>query len=81
MLLYSIKLSWIPPSPLGDTIGYSVSFTAGNNTSTVNISGGSSDGYLLTSLTNGVTYSVTITALSKDLPSNATVLEVTLGKV
>ncbi|CAI7989305.1 Tyrosine-protein phosphatase Lar [Geodia barretti] len=74
----SIRVSWIPPSPLGDTIGYSISFTAGNNTSTVNISGGSSDGYHLTSLTNGVTYSVTITALSKDLPSNATVLEVTL---
>ena len=66
--LTSIRVSWSPPSPLGDTTGYRIDYTSSNGSSdSVNVSGGSTDNYLLTGLTNGNTYTISIVATSDHL--------------
>ena len=60
----SIRVTWTPPSPLGDTTGYRISYTGGGDSS------GSVDVYrytnklILTGLTNGVIYTVSIMGTS-----------------
>ena len=68
--LTSIRVSWSPPSPLGDTTGYRIDYTSSDGSSdSVTASGGSTDNYLLTGLQNGDTYTVSIVATSEHLPS------------
>ena len=55
----SIQVSWNPPSPLGDTTGYIIYYSGGSSGS-VNVSGGSTDNYLLTGLQNGDSYNISI---------------------
>ena len=73
----SITVTWTPPSPLGDTTGYRISFTGGSD---VDIDGGSTNSYTLTGLTNGQTYTISIVATSEHLFSDATTFEITLSK-
>ena len=77
--LTSIRVSWSPPTPLGDTTGYRISYTGGSSGS-VNVSGGSTDNYLLTGLRNGATYTITIVGTSPDIASDPVELEITLGQ-
>ena len=50
----SIRVTWTPPSPLGDTTGYRLDYTNGGGISgSVYISGGSTNSYTLTGLTSG----------------------------
>ena len=72
----SITVTWTPPSPLGDTTGYRISFTGGSD---VDIDGGSTNSYTLTGLTNGQTYTISIVATSSGLPSAPLVVTVSLG--
>ena len=74
----SITVTWTPPSPLGDTTGYRISFTGGGD---VDIDGGSTNSYTLTGLTNGQTYTVSIVAISPNRPYSAPfeVQGITLG--
>ncbi|CAI8036052.1 hypothetical protein GBAR_LOCUS20225 [Geodia barretti] len=58
----SINLTWTPPTPLGDTTGYRISFTGGGNSSSVDVSGGN---YTLTGLTRGEMYNISIVGISK----------------
>ena len=68
--LTSIRVSWTPPSPLGDTTGYRIDYTSSNGSSdSVTVSGGSTDSYLLTGLTNGDTYTISIVATTDLFPS------------
>ena len=76
----SIRVSWSPPTPLGDTTRYRIYYSGGSSGS-VNVSDGSTDNYLLTGLQNGDTYNVSIVTVSKHSTSNAAiVLDITLGK-
>ena len=47
----------------------------------MNISGGSTDNHLLTSLQNGVGYNISIVATSQHFFSNNVVQELTLGEL
>ena len=78
----SIRVTWTPPSPLGDTTGYKISFTGGGNSDSVDVSGGDSMSHTLTTgLTNGVTYTISITAISPtSLPSAPVHATVGLGR-
>ena len=73
----SVRVSWSPPSPLGDTAGYRISYSGGSSGS-VDVSDGSTDNYLLTGLQNGAFYSISIVGTSQHLPSQA--LSTELGK-
>ena len=67
--LTSIRVTWTPPSPLGDTTGYRITFTGGGSSESVDFTGGLTNSYILTNLTNGVTYNISIVATSLFLPS------------
>ena len=76
----SIRVSWSPPTPLGDTTGYRIYYSGGSSGS-VDVSDGSTDNYLLTGLQNGDTYTISIVTVSQHFTSNAAiVLDITLGK-
>ena len=57
----SIRVSWTPPSPLGDTTGYRISYTGGGR---VDVDGGNTNSHTLTGLTNGHTYTISIVGTS-----------------
>ena len=67
--LTGIRVSWTPPTPLGDTTGYRIYYSGGSSGS-VDISGGSTDNYLLTGLQNGANYTISIAGTSDLLPSD-----------
>ena len=74
----SITVTWTPPSPLDGITGYRISFTGGND---VDIDGGSTNSYILTGLTNGQTYTISIVATTNNLASDTvTAMAVGLGK-
>ena len=60
-----IHLTWTPPSPLGDTTGYRISFTGGGSSDSVDVSGGSTNSYTLTGVMSGETYEVSIVGTSE----------------
>ena len=66
----SIRVTWTPPSPLGDTTGYRISYTGGGGSSdSVDVDGGTNS-HTLMGLTNGETYTISIVgAASPGLPS------------
>ena len=75
----SIRVSWSPPTPLGDTAGYRIYYSGGSSGS-VDVSDGSTDNYLLTGLQNGESYDISIVATSQHLPSESvTVMDIDLG--
>ena len=77
----SIRVAWTPPSPLGDTIGYRISFTGGGTSGSFNVSGPTANQKTLTNLNNGGTYSIIIVATSTVLVSeNVATTAVPLGK-
>ena len=76
----SIRVSWTPPSPLGDTTGYRISYTGGGS---ADVDGGNTNSHTLTGLTNGQTYTISIVGTSSSsVLSSAPVSAgtVTLGK-
>ena len=82
--LTGIRVSWSPPTSLGDTTGYRIYYSGGSSGSTSEpVSGGSTNNYLLDNLLNGVVYTITmIVGTSEHLPSErvAVNMEVRLGK-
>ena len=61
----SILLMWVPPSPLGDTTGYRISYNAvGGSSNSVNISDGNSSNYRLSGLEKGKGYNISIVGIS-----------------
>ena len=65
-----IRVSWTPPTPLGDTTGYRIYYSGGSNHS-VDVSDGFTDNYLLTNLHNGATYTISIVAISEHFFSDS----------
>ena len=73
----SILVSW---SPSSNVTGYTISFTGGSSGSEA-VSGGSTNSYTLTGLTNEQTYTISIVATSNNLASDTvTAMAVGLGK-
>ena len=68
----SIWVTWTPPTLLGDTTGYRI-FYSGGSSGSVNISGGSTDNYLLTDLQNGAHYTIFIVGTSRHFSSRCLV--------
>ena len=68
----SIRVSWNPPTPLGDTTGYRISYSGGSSGS-VDISDGSTDNYmyLLTDIETTTSLSISIAGTSDHLPSQS----------
>ena len=64
-----IRVSWTPPTPLGDTTGYRIYYSGGSSGSE-DVSGGSTHNHLLTSLKNGANYDISIVATSDHLNSD-----------
>ena len=59
--LTSIRVTWTPPSPLGNTTGYRISYTGGGGSSdSVDVDDGNTNSHTLTGLTNGETYTISI---------------------
>ena len=73
----SITVSWVPSS---DATGYIVSYTGGGSNGSETVSGGDTNSYTLTGLTNGQTYTISIVATSEYLFSDAATFEITLSK-
>ena len=66
----SITVTWIPPSPLGDTTGYTISYTGSGISHSVVVSGANTSSYSLTELSNGHVYSISVaTTVSVSFPS------------
>lgn len=63
-----IRVSWTPPTPLGDTNRYRIYYSGGSSGS-VNVNGGSKDNHLVIDLQNGATYTIFIMGKSKHFPS------------
>ena len=74
----SILVSW---SPSSDATGYTISYTGGGSSGSETVSGGDTNSYTLTGLTNGQTYTISIVATSNNLASDTvTAMAVGLGK-
>ena len=72
----STQLTWTPPSPLGDTTGYRISYTTGGGVSdSVYVSGGSTDSYTLTGLRSGEMYNISIVGTSEHFFSKSVFLD------
>ena len=57
----SIRVTWTPPSPLGNTTGYRISYTGeGGSSDSVDVDGGNTNNHTLMGLINGETYTITI---------------------
>ena len=76
--LTSIRVSWSPPTPLGDTTGYRIYYSGGSSDS-VDVSGGSINEHVVTSLQNGDSYTISIVATSQHLPSNTVTVDMDVG--
>ena len=59
----SVQVSWNPPTPLGDTTEYRISYSGGSSGS-VDVSDGSTDNYLLTGLQHGASYNISTVGTS-----------------
>ena len=77
----SIRVSWSPPTSLENTTGYRI-YYGGDSSGSVDVSDGSTDNYLLTSLQNEESYTISIVATSQHLPSEsiAADMKVMLGE-
>ena len=79
----SIRVTWTPPSPLGDTTGYRISYTGGGGSSdSVDVDDGNTNSHTLMGLTNGETYTISImgtASSSSDLLPSAPVEAGTVG--
>ena len=79
--LTSIRVSWSPPTSLGDTTGYRIYYSDSGSSDSVDVSGGSTDNYLLTGLVMGATYTISIEATSQHLPNGRVETIITLCKM
>ena len=75
----SIRVSWSPPTPLGDTTGYRIYYSDIDSSDSVDVSGGSTDNYLLTGLQNGDSYTISIVATSAHFPSESVTVNMNIG--
>ena len=75
----NIRVSWNPPTPLGDTTGYRIYYSDSDSSDSVDVSDGSTDNYLLTGLENGNTYTISIVATSNHFYSESVTVNMDVG--
>ena len=78
--LTNVHVSWRPPTPLGYTTGYTVMYSNGNNTESVEINNESTDNYLQTGLVPENSYNISLIATSQHLTSNIITKHIKLGE-
>ena len=66
----SVRVIWSPPTPLGDTTGYRISYS-GSSSGSVDVSDGSTDKYLLTDIETTTSLSISIAGTSEHLSSQS----------
>ena len=66
----SVLLTWTPPDPLGDTTGYTISYTGGSSGSET-VSGGDTNSYTLAGLIRGEMYDISIVGTSEHISSES----------
>ena len=71
----SILVEWTPSS---DATGYTISYSGGSSGSET-VSGGDTNSYTLTGLTNGQTYTISIVATYANLPSQVVTADMAVG--
>ena len=78
----SIRVTWTPPTPLGDATGYIISYNNEDDSDNDNatVAGGSTVDYTLTGLQNGATYTISIIATSQHFFSDPVFVQFTLSK-
>ena len=76
--LSGVRVSWTPPTPLGNTTGHRIYYSGGSSGS-VDVSGGSTDNHLVTGLQSGVSYTITVVGMSQHLPSEGIATTIILG--
>ena len=76
----SIRVTWTPPSPLGDTTGYRISFTGGGSSDSVDVSGGDTNTQIVSGLQNGETYTISIMGTPQHFNVTTTRVEITLSE-
>ena len=79
--LSSIRVSWTASS---DATGYTISYmyTGGGSSGSVTVDGGSTETHVLTGLTNGDTYTISIVAtLDGSSSTSVMVMNIGLGKL
>ena len=76
----SVRVTWTPPSPAGDTTGYSIFYFSGQSTEVL-VVGSEGTSAMLTNLTMGREYSIHLVATSQHLPSTplTATLQLVLG--
>ena len=69
--LTSVRVSWTPPDPLGDTTGYRIYYTNGSGgaVGTEDVGDPRSTEFLVQGLVSGSSYSVSLQATSQHIPS------------
>ena len=72
----SIILSWTPSS---DATGYSIHYTSVSDSGNKVVSDGSTETHTLTGLVNGETYTISVAAISDDLPSESVTAGMAVG--
>ena len=72
----SILVSW---SPSTNATGYTVSYTGGGSSGSVDVSGGDTNSHNLTGLTNGETYTMSIVATSNNLDGDTVTVNMAVG--
>ena len=78
--LTNVRVSWRPPTPLGYTTGYTMMYSNGNNTESVEINNESTDNYLQTGLVPENSYNISLIATSQHLISNIITKHIKLGE-
>ena len=78
--LTRIRVTWTPPSPLGDTTGYRISYTGGGGSSgSVAVDGSNTNSHTLTGLTNGEIYTISVMGTASSALPSAPVEAGTVG--
>ena len=75
----SVRVSWSPPSPLGDTTGYRISYSGGSSGSE-DVSDGSTNTHTLPGLVNGASYTISIVGTSAHFFSEVVEVDIWLGE-
>ena len=75
----SIRVSWNPPTPLENISGYRIYYSDRNMGDSVDVSGGSTNNYLLAGLQNGEHYTISIVAISEHFQSENMTVDMDIG--
>ena len=74
----SVRVSWRPPSAVGDTTGYIIYYSSRDTSDSVPVSQPDTAQHELTELMMGSSYSISLVAISPHLPSGTLTLSIQL---